>query len=271
MRLENSRDTLAILILALLVLSSVFAPELAPMNPYTPDMAIRLQPPSLSHILGTDALGRDLLSRMLYGGRSAILLSLVSTTLALAIGTLVGVLSGYFGGRIDAVLTVICNVFQGIPGISFMIAVAGFAGPGVTGLLLALVVGSWAEFSRIVRAEVMRIEREPYIMYLQALGCSHMRLLVYHIVPALAGSLLVLGSLRLGRGVLAIAGLSFLGLGIQPPIPDWSTMIADAMLYWRHAPHIIIFPGAAIVLLVGSLNIVGQMLARRLRVRQEVR
>ena len=261
----------ALIILAGIILSGVFAPQLAPMNPFEPNMAIRLQAPSAAHLFGTDALGRDLFSRMLYGGRSALLLSLISTILALGIGTLVGILAGYFGGRVDDMLTMVSNIFQGIPGISFMVAVAGFVGPGITGLLLALVVGSWAGFSRIVRAEVMQRTAEPYIEQLRVLGCSDGRMILRHILPALGGTLLVLGSLRLGRGVLAIAGLSFLGLGVQPPTPDWSTMISDAMLYYRQAPHLIIVPGAAIVLLVSSLNMVGQLLRRHFDVRQEVR
>ena len=269
--MERYTGAAALIVLACIVLSGIFAPQLAPMNPFEPNMAIRLQGPTAAHLLGTDALGRDLLSRMLYGGRSALLLSLVSTVLALGIGTVVGVLAGYFGGRVDDVLTTVSNVFQGIPGISFMVAVAGFVGPGVTGLLLALVVGSWAGFSRIVRAEVMQRAAEPYVEHLRVLGCGNGRVILRHILPALGGTLLVLGTLRLGRGVLAIAGLSFLGLGVQPPTPDWSTMISDAMLYYRQAPHLIIVPGAAIVLLVSSLNMVGQLLRHRFAVRQEVR
>ena len=211
--MERLTGYAALLVLAGMILSGLFAPQLAPMNPFEPNMAIRLQPPSAAHLLGTDALGRDLLSRMLYGGRSALLLSLISTVLALGIGTLIGIFAGYFGGRTDDVLTMVSNVFQGIPGISFMVAVAGFAGPGITGLLLALVVGSWAGFSRIVRAEVMQRAAEPYVEQLRILGCSNGRIIFRHILPALGGTLLVLGTLRLGRGVLAIAGLSFLGLG----------------------------------------------------------
>lgn len=261
----------AALVLAAIILSGIFAPQLAPMNPFEPNMAIRLQPPSPAHLLGTDALGRDLLSRTIYGGRSALLLSLISTVLALGIGTLVGLLAGYFGGRTDDVLLTVSNIFQGIPGISFMVAVAGFVGPGITGLLLALVVGSWAGFARIVRAEVMQLAAEPYVEQLRVLGAGDARILLRHILPALGGTLLVLGSVRLGRGVLAVAGLSFLGLGVQPPTPDWSTMISDAMLYYRQAPHLIIVPGAAIVLLVSALNMVGQLLRSRFDVRREVR
>lgn len=261
----------AALVLAAIILSGIFAPQLAPMNPFEPNMAVRLQPPSAAHLLGTDALGRDLLSRTIYGGRSALLLSLISTVLALGIGTLVGLLAGYFGGRTDDVLLTVSNIFQGIPGISFMVAVAGFVGPGITGLLLALVVGSWAGFARIVRAEVMQLAAEPYVEQLRVLGAGDARILLRHILPALGGTLLVLGSVRLGRGVLAVAGLSFLGLGVQPPTPDWSTMISDAMLYYRQAPHLIIVPGAAIILLVSALNMVGQLLRSRFDVRREVR
>lgn len=261
----------AALVLAAIILSGIFAPQLAPMNPFEPNMAVRLQPPSAAHLLGTDALGRDLLSRTIYGGRSALLLSLISTVLALGIGTLVGLLAGYFGGRTDDVLLTVSNIFQGIPGISFMVAVAGFVGPGITGLLLALVVGSWAGFARIVRAEVMQLAAEPYVEQLRVLGAGDARILLRHILPALGGTLLVLGSVRFGRGVLAVAGLSFLGLGVQPPTPDWSTMISDAMLYYRQAPHLIIVPGAAIVLLVSALNMVGQLLRSRFDVRREVR
>ena len=261
----------AALVLAAIILSGIFAPQLAPMNPFEPNMAVRLQPPSAAHLLGTDALGRDLLSRTIYGGRSALLLSLVSTVLALGIGTLVGLLAGYFGGRTDDVLLTVSNIFQGIPGISFMVAVAGFVGPGITGLLLALVVGSWAGFARIVRAEVMQLAAEPDVEQLRVLGAGDARILLRHILPALGGTLLVLGSVRLGRGVLAVAGLSVLGLGVQPPTPDWSTMISDAMLYYRQAPHLIIVPGAAIVLLVSALNMVGQLLRSRFDVRREVR
>ena len=261
----------AALVLAAIILSGIFAPQLAPMNPFEPNMAVRLQPPSAAHLLGTDALGRDLLSRTIYGGRSALLLSLISTVLALGIGTLVGLLAGYFGGRTDDVLLTVSNIFQGIPGISFMVAVAGFVGPGITGLLLALVVGSWAGFARIVRAEVMQLAAEPYVEQLRVLGAGDARILLRHILPALGGTLLVLGSVRLGRGVLAVAGLSFLGLGVHPPTPDWSTMISDAMLYYRQAPHLIIVPGAAIVLLVSALNMVGQLLRSRFDVRREVR
>ena len=261
----------AALVLAAIILSGIFAPQLAPMNPFEPNMAVRLQPPSAAHLLGTDALGRDLLSRTIYGGRSALLLSLVSTVLALGIGTLVGLLAGYFGGRTDDVLLTVSNIFQGIPGISFMVAVAGFVGPGITGLLLALVVGSWAGFAQAVQAEVMQTAAGTYVEKLHVPSAGDARILLRHILPALGGTLLVLGSVRLGRGVLAVAGLSFLGLGVQPPTPDWSTMISDAMLYYRQAPHLIIVPGAAIILLVSALNMVGQLLRSRFDVRREVR
>ena len=271
MRRPSLLTLFATLIVLSVVLSGIFAAWLAPYNPFQPDMAHRMELPNALHWLGTDALGRDMLSRLLFGSRYTILLALLSTAAALLLGTLAGLLAGYYGGIVDASLTAAANIFQGIPGISFMVAVAGFVGPGITGLLLALVVGSWAGFARIVRAEVMQLAAEPYVEQLRVLGAGDARILLRHILPALGGTLLVLGSVRLGRGVLAVAGLSFLGLGVQPPTPDWSTMISDAMLYYRQAPHLIIVPGAAIVLLVSALNMVGQLLRSRFDVRREVR
>ena len=260
---------LAAVILTTILLSGIFAPWLTPFNPFQPDIANRLEPPNIVHWFGTDALGRDIFSRMLYGSRSTILLSFISTLIALSLGTVVGLVGGYYGGRIDNMLTMVSSIFQGIPGTCFMIAIAGFAGPGLSGLLLALVIGSWAGFSRIVRSEVMRIRQAGFVEGLRAIGAGDTRIIALHILPHLFSSLLILGSLRLGRGVLSIAGLSFLGLGVQPPAPDWSVMISDAMLYYRSSPHLVIIPGLAVWLLVSSINAIGHFLRDYFDVRLE--
>lgn len=269
---RNIQFYFAVSILALIVLTSVFAPQLASYNPFEPDMAVRLQPPSLSHWFGTDALGRDMFSRMLYGGRASILLSLAAAVLSLAAGLAIGVLCGFYGGRVDTVFTVIGNIFQGIPGSCFMIAIAGVFGASIKSLVLALVITSWAGFARIVRAEVMQIREMDFVEGLRCIGCSDFRLIVYHILPNIINKLLILFTIRIGRGILAIAGLSFLGLGVQPPTPDWSVMISDAMLYYRSAPHLILIPGVFIFLLIYSINIIGDTMRDRLDVRfSEVR
>lgn len=262
----------AAFMLAFIVLGSVAAPVLATDNPFEPDMARRLSGPSWRHLFGTDALGRDMYSRILYGGRASMLLSLVSSVLALAVGIAVGTLSGFYGGKTDLFFLFLSNIFQGIPGSCFMIAVAGIFGSSVYSLALALVITSWAGFSRIVRAEVMRLMEEPFIEGLRCLGASDRRIILRHVLPNISNKLMALFTVRMGRGVLSIAGLSFLGLGVQPPTPDWSVMINDATMYYRTSPHLIIIPGFFVFSLIYSLNIFGEALRDRLDARiDEVR
>lgn len=262
----------AFFVIAFIVVGSIFAPFLVTHNPFEPDMANRLQGPCWQHLFGTDALGRDMFSRILYGGRASMLLTLVSSLLALVVGVSIGVMSGFYGGKLDMLFTVLSNIFQGIPGSCFMIAVAGILGPSIHSLVLALVLTSWAGFSRIVRAEVLQLLGEPFIEGLRCLGCSDWRIIVHHLLPNIANKLLVLVTIRLGRGILAIAGLSFLGLGVQPPTPDWSVMINDALMYYRSAPHLIIIPGLFVFLLIYALNIIGEHLRDRLDIQlDEVR
>lgn len=262
----------ALFFIITIVGASIFAPVLATHNPFEPNMAMRLQQPSWQHFFGTDALGRDMFSRILYGGRASMLLSLVAAVLSLSAGLGIGLIGGFYGGKVDAAITIISNIFQGIPGSCFMIAIAGILGASIESLILALVITSWAGFSRIVRAEVLQLKEEPFIEGLKCLGCSDMRIIWLHIVPNLMNKLMVLFTIRVGRGILAVAGLSFLGLGVQPPTPDWSVMINDAMMYYRSSPHLIIIPGLCIFVLIYSINVLGDELRDRFDVRfNEVR
>lgn len=262
---RNKSILLPALVLGAILLASVLAPLLAPYDPGAIDVAAALQPPgSPGHLLGTDALGRDMLSRLLYGGRGAILTALAATVLSMAFGLVVGVLGGYFGGWLDWGLTVLTNIFQGLPGTCLMVAVAGVLGPGAEHLVLALVLTSWAGFSRVVRTETIRVREAPFVENLRALGAGPVRLLCCHVVPNLLPNLVVLFTTRLGRGVLSVAALSFLGLGLPPPAPDWSVMINDARLHYRSAPYLLIEPGVCILLLLLSLNLLGDALRDRL-------
>ena len=260
MKIKRLQLSFAVVMLSFIILGSILAPLLATHNPFEPDMASRLQGPSWQHFFGTDALGRDMYSRILYGGRASMLLTLVSSVLALGLGVAVGIAGGFYGGKADMVLTVLSNIFQGIPGSCFMIAVAGILGASIQSLVLALVVTSWAGFSRIVRAEVLQLMGEPFIEGLRCLGCSDWRMITRHILPNITHKLMVLFTIRLGRGVMSIAGLSFLGLGVQPPTPDWSVMINDAVMYYRSSPHLIIIPGFFVFILIYSCNIIGECL-----------
>lgn len=271
MKTNNWQMYLSLSIL-LTIIASALAPLLATHNPFEPNMAVRLQAPSLQHFFGTDALGRDMFSRILYGGRASILLSLTAAVLSLGVGLTVGLWSGFYGGRLDGAFTMLSNIFQGIPASCFMIAIAGIFGASIASLLIALVITSWAGFSRIVRAEVLQIREEPFIEGLRCLGCSEQRLLFRHIVPNIANKMLVLFTIRVGRSVLSIAGLSFLGLGVQPPTPDWSVMINDAIMYYRSSPHLILIPGSCIFMLIYSINNLGEFMRDKMDVRfSEVR
>lgn len=262
----------ALIILIVIVSSSIFAPVLSTHNPFEPDMSQRLMGPSLEHFLGTDALGRDMYSRILYGGRVSMLLVLAAAFISLVIGLGIGIISGFYRGKFDIFFTVLSNIFQGIPGNCFMIAIAGILGPSIYSLILALVITSWAGFSRIVRSEVLQIKEEPFIEGLRCVGCNDGQLIVRHILPNIIHKLLVLFTIRIGKGILLIAGMSFLGLGVQPPMPDWSVMVNDAILYYRSAPHLIIVPGMCIFLLTYSINILGDGIRNKLDARfNEVR
>ncbi len=272
MKKSNLQFYCAASVLLLIIGASILAPLLVTHNPFEPDMANRLQPPSWQHFFGTDALGRDMFSRILYGGRASILLSLASAILSLGVGLVIGLFCGFYGGKLDMLCTVASNIFQGIPGSCFMIAIAGIVGPSIKSLVLALVITSWAGFSRIVRAEVMQLKEEPFIEGLRCLGCSDSRLLLHHIIPNIVNKLLILFTIRVGRGILSIAGLSFLGLGVQPPTPDWSVMVSDAVLYYRSSPHLILIPGACIFFLIYAINNLGEFMRDKLDVRfDEVR
>lgn len=248
------------ILLGMMILGSVLAPVLTSYEPNAMNMAETLQPPSLQHLLGTDLLGRDMFSRILYGGRSSMLLALCAALLSMLAGMLVGVLAGYFGGLWDYLLTIVTNIFQGLPGVSMMVAIAGIMGPGFKSLMLGLVLTNWTGFSRVVRTEVMKYREENFVEGLKVLGASHLRIICGHILPNMFGNTVILLTTRIGRSLLSISGISYLGLGIQPPTPDWSVMLSDARMSFRSAPHLILAPGICIVIVMFSIHLIGDFL-----------
>lgn len=249
-----------IVILAIIIGFSLLAPILAPVSPEAIDMSQSLKPPSGEHLFGTDVLGRDMFSRILYGGRSSMMLALAATVGSMAFGMAVGTLAGYYGGILDETVMVCLNIFQGLPGTSLMIAVAGIMGPSFKSLMIALILTSWTGFARIVRTEVMKLKTENFIEGLKCLGAGDMTIIWKHMIPNMKGNTIVLFTTRIGRCILSISGLSFLGLGVQPPAPDWSVTISDARMNFRSAPHLILVPGICMVLLLFGINLIGDML-----------
>lgn len=249
-----------IVILAVMVACSLAAPVLAPYDPNEINMAQGLQGFSRAHLFGTDLLGRDMFSRILYGGKNSMILALAATLFTMCLGLFAGVAGGYFGGWWDAAITAVTNMFQGLPGTSLMIAIAGIMGPSFQSLMLALVLTGWTGFARVARTEAMRLNGENYIDGIRCMGGGSFYIIWKHLIPNIAGNIMILFTTRIGRSVLSLSALSYLGLGIQPPNPDWSVMISDARMNFRSAPHLILIPGLCIVLLVMSINLTGDLL-----------
>ncbi|MEG2289046.1 MAG: ABC transporter permease [Clostridium sp.] len=251
---------LSFIILIIMVFTGVFAEFLSPYDPNKVDMTKRLMGISKAHLLGTDALGRDVLSRIIHGARVSIFLSFIATVCTMIMGTVIGLISGYCGGVVDNIIQVVVTIFQGLPGLSFMMAIAGVLGPGIRSLLIAIVVTSWAGFSRIVRGEVLKVKEEKYIEGARALGASHIHIIIHYILPNIFAPFIVLFTIRIGKVVLSMASLSFLGLGMQPPQADWGVMINDAKTYFRSYPHLLLAPGCSILMLCSSINLIGDAL-----------
>jgi peptide/nickel transport system permease protein len=247
-------------ILGVIMICSILAPWLVPYDPIKVNMAERLAPISSSHVLGTDTLGRDMFSRILYGGRISIVLALAVTVVTMFIGLCIGTLAGYKGGLVDDAIQAVVSIFQGLPGLSFMLAIAGTLGPGTKSLFIALFITSWADFSRVVRGEVMKIREESYIEGIRVLGAGHVYIVYKHIIPNLIGPIVVLFTVRIGRVILSIAALSFLGLGMQPPTADWGVMVNDARPYFHSYFHLMLAPGLCIAAVSLSINWIGDVL-----------
>ena len=262
---------LALCLLGLLLAGSLLAPALAPYPPTQINMAERLQGISAAHPLGTDTLGRDLLSRVLYGGRVSVLTAAAATALSMLLGLAVGLIAGYLGGWADGVITWFTSIFQGLPSTSVMIALAAILDPGVSSLLLALVLTSWASFSRVVRSSVLRLREEAYVEGARCLGAGRLRIITRYLLPNLLPEIAVLFTTRVGGVVLSVASLSFLGLGIQPPTPDWGVMISEARTSFRTAPMLILAPGACLIILSFGINYLGEMLRAHFDIRGRTR
>ncbi|WP_278942693.1 ABC transporter permease [Anaerotruncus colihominis] len=262
---------LALCLLGLLLAGSLLAPVLAPYPPTQINMAERLQGISAAHPLGTDTLGRDLLSRVLYGGRVSVLTAAAATALSMLLGLAVGLIAGYLGGWADGVITWFTNIFQGLPSTSVMIALAAILDPGVSSLLLALVLTSWASFSRVVRSSVLRLREEAYVEGARCLGAGRLRIITRYLLPNLLPEIAVLFTTRVGGVVLSVASLSFLGLGIQPPTPDWGVMISEARTSFRTAPMLILAPGACLIILSFGINYLGEVLRAHFDIRGRTR
>ena len=244
---------------------AVVAPWAAPFDPLAAvaDSIGQPYPPDTTYWLGTDELGRDLLSRLLYGARVSLLVAAVATTLTVGIGVTVGLCAGYFGGWTDAVLMRITDVVLSFPALLLAMALAALFEPGLTALFVVIAVVSWTAVARAVRSEVLSLRTRDFVIAAQALGASPLRALVRHVLPNVVPTVLVIAALSTSSTVLLDAGLSYLGLGVPVPTPSWGRMISDSQTYYRIAPWLMVFPGLAIVYAVAGFNLLGYGLAAR--------
>jgi peptide/nickel transport system permease protein len=240
-----------------LVLVAIFAPALAPHDPIRQDLGATYRPSSAGHWLGTDEFGRDILSRIIYGARVSLLVGVVSVGIGLTLGTVAGLLAGYLGGRLDSAVMGVMDVLLAVPGVLLAIAIVAVLGPGIGNVMVAVGISSIPVFARLARGSVLVVRETEYVEAVHALGGSAGRVLFRHILPNIAAPLLVMASLHMASAILTAAGLSYLGLGAQPPSPEWGAMLSRGREYLRTAPHIATYPGLAIFVSVMGFNFLG--------------
>ncbi len=250
----------ALVIVLLLVAAALFAPQLATHQPNRQDFRAVLQPPSGGHYLGTDELGRDIFSRVLYGARISITVGIFSVGLGGLVGVLIGLVSGFYGGVVDSVLMRLIDVLLAFPGILLAILLATALGAGLVPVIIAVAAYSVPTFARVMRGSVLSVRSREFVEAARAAGIRDVPLLVRHIFLNSFAPVLVYATLLMGGAILTAAALSFLGVGVAPPTPEWGAMISTARTYMRQAPHIILGPGAAIFLTVLAFNILGDAL-----------
>ncbi|MBZ6495628.1 nickel transporter permease [Natrinema longum] len=254
---RNPSAVVGAVVVGTLALLATVGPVLVPSDPNAQQLAARLQGPSLAHPLGTDQLGRDVATRLLYGARVTLGIALLVTAVRLSIGVTVGLVAGYCGGRLDEALMRLVDILLAFPGIVLALVVAGVLGPSLTNLTLALATVGWTRYARIVRSSVLELRERPFVAASRLTGAPRRRVLRRHVLPNVAGPVVVLATLDLGGVILSAAGLSFLGLGAQPPTPEWGTMLSTGRHHLQEASWLVNAPGLAIVLAVLGTNLLG--------------
>jgi peptide/nickel transport system permease protein len=255
-------------IIFLLVAAALFAPLIAPHNPLRQNLDKDLIAYSADHPLGTDKLGRDMLSRTIYGSRISLLVGVTTVALSLTIGLAIGSLSGYFGGWTDQLIMRLVDILLAFPGILLAIAFTAVLGPGLDHVILALCLIGWTGYARLVRGEILALREREYIQAARALGCKPARVIARHLLPNLLPPLLIQATFGLAAAIIAEGSLSFLGLGVEPPTPSWGSMLNDGRQFLLVAPHLTTYPGLAIMITVLALNLVGDALQDRLNTRR---
>ncbi len=255
---QQNKTRIGLGILILFVCLALLAPILAPHDPTLVDVSLKLKNPSWAYPLGTDQLGRCVLSRLLWGSRLSLMYSLTVLAFTLIIGIPIGILSGYLGKRWDTALMRITDIFLALPNFIVILAIAGTLGPSGKNLVLAMSLSYWAQYARVSRALTLKIKGESYFQALKAGGLSNARIIFKHILRNIMPSIIALATVELGSIILAIAGYSFIGMGVQPPNPEWGIMLSDSRAFIQTFPQLMLYPGITIMLIVFGVNILGE-------------
>jgi len=254
---KNKRALIGLYITALFVLLAIFSPWICPYDPFEYNMEALLQAPSLSHPFGTDQFGRDVLSRIIEGSRISLMMGIVGVGISIIIGVSLGTIAGYFGGLADTLIMRIMDILMAFPGFLLALAIISILGPSMVNVMIAIGIFSIPVFARIMRSSVIAIKHKEFIEATKSLGGSNFLIIIKHVIPNCIAPIIVLSSMRIATAILSAAGLSFLGLGAQPPSPEWGAMLSEGREYMRSAPHLSTVPGLIIMLVVLGFNMLG--------------
>jgi peptide/nickel transport system permease protein len=258
---HNPLAAIGVVLVLVFVVLAIFAPWISPQDPAAIYLPTRLESPSYAHWFGTDELGRDILSRIVYGARISMLVGSCVVLASLALGLVIGSIAGYYGGAVDRFVNVVLmNAFLSFPGILLAIAFVAFRGPGIFNLVLALSLGGWVGYARLVRGQVLAAREREFVEAARALGASDLRIIVRHILPNIIQPVVVQAAIGMAGAILAEATMSFLGLGVPPPTASWGAMLNDGRAHLFDAPHLVLFPALAVMLAVLSFNFIGDAL-----------
>ncbi|WP_179090321.1 ABC transporter permease subunit [Paenibacillus sp. FSL H8-0548] len=264
---NNKLFTVALAVIVLLVAAGILAPWLQPYDPFQPDYESKLQTPSLQHLFGTDYLGRDIYSRVLAGIKHSVFPAFIVLILVVLISLILGTLSGHYGGRLDMLLMSVTDIFVAVPNILLTIVIIGFLGFGMENVYLAILLSWWARYVRIIRGLVHDVKKEPYMLASRVSGSFGMPHMVRHILPNIMPQVLTLSILDVSRVILTLSGLSFLGIGAQPPSPEWGVMLLDGKRYLQIAPWMGFFPGLMVFMTACAFQICGEKLRSRYKLK----
>jgi len=258
---HNPLAAIGVVLVVIFVIFAIFAPWIAPQDPASINLTTRLSLPTQAHFFGTDELGRDIFSRIVFGARISMIVGSCVVLASLSLGLIIGSVAGYYGGAIDRFVNVVLmNAFLSFPGILLAIAFVAFRGPGIFNLVLALSLGGWVGYARLVRGQVLAAREREFVEAARALGASDVRIVVRHILPNIIQPVIVQAAIGMAGAILAEATMSFLGLGVPPPTASWGAMLNDGRAHLFDAPHLVLFPALAVMLAVLSFNFIGDAL-----------